>query len=71
MADEETLRARLLEAEDALHNIVTSQSVVEVDFQGHKTQFNRSNEGTLRRYIRDLKTELGEDCGSRRRRVVY
>lgn len=69
MADETTTRARLNEAEEALHKLMMGASVVEMEYDGHRTKFKATDEQKLRSYIRQLKVELG-DAQPARSRVV-
>ena len=71
MADDATLEARLAEAEDALHRLMIGVQEVSVEYDGHSTTYARGSEEKLRRYIRDLRQQLGRDTGTRFRRVVY
>lgn len=71
MADTATLQARLTEAEDALHAMMTGSQEVSVQYEGHAATFTRTSEDKLRRYIDSLKRQLGLPTGRRSRRVVY
>ena len=59
MADKATLQMQLSEAEGALHRLMTGAQEVSVDYEGHSATFTKANEAALRRYIRDLKRQLG------------
>lgn len=71
MADTATLQARLDEAEDALHRLMIGASVVEVSYEDHQTKFTRADEAKLRRYIQQLKRDLGLPVASASRRVAF
>lgn len=71
MATEEVLQARLEEAEAALHKLNMGQSVVSVSYEGHETQFNRTNVAQLERYVRKLKKGLGISVGALSRKVYF
>ncbi|MEL6960380.1 MAG: gpW family head-tail joining protein [Pseudomonadota bacterium] len=72
MADQEKLRAHLTEAEDALHRLNMGMLEVEVSYEGHTTKYSPASEARLRRYIRELKTKLGETSGAgMSRRVTF
>lgn len=60
MTKSETLQLRLDQAETALHDLLTGAQVVRVEYDGDTQEFTRSSEGKLRRYIRELKTSLGQ-----------
>lgn len=71
MADDAVLTARLAEAEDALHRLLTGAQEVSIEYEGSATTYSRSSEAGLRQYIRELKKQLGQPVASRSRRVVY
>lgn len=71
MATDEVLQARLEEAESALHKLNMGQSVVSISYEGHETQYNRTNVAQLERYVRKLKRELGQPVGSLSRKVYF
>ncbi len=71
MATDEVLQARLEEAESALHKLNMGQSVVSISYEGHETQYNRTNVAQLERYVRNLKRELGQPVGSLSRKVYF
>lgn len=71
MADTATLEARLSEAETALHDLMMGATVVRCEYDGGSTEFTRTSEDKLRRYIASLKRDLGQDVSARTRRVVF
>jgi hypothetical protein len=71
MADTETLEARLEEAEDALHQVMTGQSATVTGYDGHRTEYKPADEGALRRYISSLKRQLGRVQAPGSRRVIF
>lgn len=71
MADTATLQTRLTEAEDALHRVLTGQSVTVVGYDGHRTEYSAASAGDLRRYIATLRRQLGQGETSGSRRVVF
>jgi hypothetical protein len=67
--DTETLQARLTQAEDALHQLLTGAQVVRIEYEGDTQEYTRASEDRLRRYIRELRVALGQipkRTGSRR-----
>ena len=55
-----TLEERLADAEDAYHNLMTGQSVVEVrDGNGELVRYNAASATRLAAYVQDLKRQLG------------
>lgn len=55
-----TAAQRLVEAEDAFHNLVTGTSArVVVDQNGERIEYTAANTGKLRQYIEELKREIG------------
>ena len=72
MADTATLQTRLTEAEDALHRVLTGQSVTVVGYDGHRTEYSAASAGDLRRYIATLRRQLGQGTAAPgSRRVVF
>lgn len=61
-----TTAQRLVEAEDALHQLLTGTSArVVVDQNGERIEYTAANAGKLRAYIQELKQEIaGEPIGS-------
>lgn len=56
-----TYTARLAEAENALHLLLTgSQARVVVDSNGERVEFSAANAARLRAYIDELKSMLGK-----------
>jgi hypothetical protein len=56
-----TLNERLIEAEDAYHQIMTGQSVVEFrDQNGELVRYSAVNANRLAAYIQSLKIQLGQ-----------
>lgn len=64
MTDTATLTARLAEAEDALHRLRTGAAVVEIRTETETVKYAATNEGSLMRYIGELKAAL---AGRKRR----
>lgn len=50
-----TTNAKLLEAENAMHLLVTGQRVVSIARDGKNVVFQQSNKAELERYIQSLK----------------
>jgi len=71
MADTATLQTRLTEAEDALHRVLTGQSVTVVGYDGHRTEYSPASAGDLRRYIATLRRQLGQGATPGSRRGVF
>ncbi len=69
MADPATLQARLDEAEQALHELLTGRRAVTVDYDGTRTQFTAAEEAKLRAYIDELKRQLGTPDAPKRRAI--
>lgn len=69
----ETLQARLIEAQDALHALETGQQTVSVALaDGTRVAFTPATVANLRRYISDLLGEITALTGNgRRRKGVY
>lgn len=61
-----TAAQRLVEAEDALHQLLTGTSArVVVDQNGERIEYTAANSGKLRQYIQELKQEIaGSSLGS-------
>jgi len=54
-----TAAVRLVQAEDALHKLLTGRSTVECrDSNGASIVYSRTNIGSLRAYIEQLKAEI-------------
>ncbi len=74
MADLATLEARLTEAEDALHQLMTGARVVEVRRDdGTSARWSEAQAGELRRYIAYLRREIARAKGVRPRppRLIF
>ncbi|MDD9738437.1 gpW family head-tail joining protein [Marinovum sp. SP66] len=70
--DKATLEARLTEAQTALHALMVGQSATVVGYDGHRTEFAPVDEVKLRRYIQQLKRDLGQvGPGGMSRRVRF
>lgn len=54
-----TTEEKLAEAEQAYHDFVTGQHVVRCTVNGRVVEFSQSNIDVLRRYISDLKAQVG------------
>jgi len=61
-----TAAERLVEAEDALHQLLTGTSArVVVDQNGERIEYTAANVGKLRAYVQELKQEIaGQTLGS-------
>jgi len=68
MADLETLKTRLVEAEEAWHALQTGARVVEVRRDGKLVKYQASNRGELASYVAELKRqiEVAEDAAAGR-----
>lgn len=64
-----TCTERLAEAQQALHDLVTGQSVVRIAFEGNVTEYQPSDVAKLRAYIGDLVAECGDGDAATRRRL--
>lgn len=65
MADLATLQARLLDAENALHDLSTGKGVAAVsDQNGERVEYNRASLPMLRTYIAELRWKVGELTGN-------
>jgi hypothetical protein len=69
MTDLVTLQARLAEAETALHQVVTQQRAVSVEYDGRKVSYSMANVGNLRAYVAELRDQVARLTGTRRRRA--
>lgn len=58
MADVDTLKTRLAEAEAARHALATGQRVVDVWRDGRRVKYQESNKADLAAYIDDLTTRI-------------
>lgn len=69
MPDSVTLNARLVEAETALHALLTGRREVKVQFamgdSSREASFTPANVAELRAYIADLRRQLGQPTGRR------
>jgi hypothetical protein len=72
MADVETLRTRLAEAETAMHALAMGTRVVEVVRDGRRVKYSESGKGELSAYIDSLTRQIealeGASSGSLPRR---
>lgn len=64
-----TLTARLAEAESALHGLLVGKATVQIAYDGESVTYSQADEGRLRRYIAELKGNLGSGSGAYRRGV--
>lgn len=68
MTDLTTLRKRLLEAEDALHRLMTGELEVTVSVGGYgATTFTQTDIDKLNIYITKIKLDIAKKQGRRRR----
>lgn len=63
MTDLVTLRARLTEAEEQLHKLLTGTSVVEVSRDGRRIIYSRADINALRTYVGQLKSDIAAQTG--------
>lgn len=63
MTDKEKLQARLDQAENALHLLMTGQQQVEVQYDGHTVKYTSATSSGLRAYITELEVKLGKKKG--------
>ncbi len=57
-----TAAQRLVEAEDALHQLMIGESArVVVDQNGERVEYTAANAGKLRAYIAEIKAEIADD----------
>jgi hypothetical protein len=54
-----TLEQKIIEAEDALHELSLGRSVVTVTRDGKSLTYNAANRVDLERYLANLKSQLG------------
>lgn len=72
MTDTETFTARLAEAEEALHRLLTGSQEERVRHGDSEVAYTQAKISDLRAYIAELKVQLGLTGGKRRaRRVVF
>lgn len=66
MTDLATLQARLTEAEEACHALMTgAQTTVVRDSDGNEVRYTPSDAGRLQAYIAELRRQIGRRDGSR------
>ena len=72
MADLEILKARLEEAETARHNLMTTGTTAEVQYEGRVVKYTRADAASLDTYIRGLRDQISmaEGTTTRRRRAI-
>ncbi|BAK75398.1 gpW protein [Pseudogulbenkiania sp. NH8B] len=70
MTDLTTLRQRLAEAEEALHQLQIGSKRERISRGGTDITYTRANIGDLRRYIADLKAEVARAEGARPTRTA-
>lgn len=63
------LTARLTEAESALHKVMIGGGTASIAYDGESVTYTQTDEGKLRRYIAELRAQLGLGCGPYRRGV--
>ena len=63
MPDETVLRARLDEAEAALHALAIGAREASIAVAGHSISYTAADMNRLRAYIDDLRSQLGERSG--------
>lgn len=61
-----SLETQLLEAREAMHNLMTGQAVVRIQRDGKNVEFSQANRKDLAAYIASLESQLGS-AGRRRR----
>lgn len=70
MADISTLQIRLGEAETALHRLLTGSMRERISRNGTEITYTRAETDKLRSYINDLKMQIEQAAGGRRRGIV-
>ncbi|TPE47236.1 gpW family head-tail joining protein [Amaricoccus solimangrovi] len=72
MADLETLKTRLEEAEAARHRLMTTGAAIEIQYDGRVTRYARADAPALETYIRGLRDQIAAAEGgtTRRRRAI-
>lgn len=63
-----TTAQRLVEAEEALHKLLTGQKMVSMSYEGRTVTYTQQNIDALKQYIRDLKSEIAQAAGTSSRR---
>jgi cephalosporin hydroxylase len=63
-----TTAQRLVEAEEALHKLLTGQRTVSMSYNGRTVTYNQQDIGKLQEYIRQLKSEIAQEAGTSTRR---
>lgn len=71
MTDTATLQARLEEAEGVLHDWIMGSRETAIAYNGRSLTYNQTNEAVLRRYIAELKRQLGQASGLRPLRPFF
>lgn len=71
MIDPAVLQERLTEAESALHKLILGESEVKVAHTDTDVTFRKTDEGKLRAYIMELRTQLGIATRARPLRPVF
>lgn len=61
-----SLETQLLEAREALHNLMTGQAVVRIQRDGKSVEYSQASKKDLAAYIASLESQLG-GAGRRRR----
>jgi hypothetical protein len=71
LSDDEraVLSARLSAAQAALHSLMIGKSAVTLSYDGESVSYAQADESKLRRYIGELKSQLGLAAGPYRRGV--
>jgi len=72
MADIDTLKARLADAEAALHELEMGVRAVKVSFgPGKSVEYTAASVSSLRAYVNRLRDEIARASGARRRGPIY
>ena len=71
MATTDELQTQLDDAQTALHNLMTGQGTVRIEYEGKMVIYTPANIGNLRAYILELQVQLGQKPGRSRSISVY
>jgi hypothetical protein len=71
MATTDELKARLCDAETALHKLMTGQKTVRFTYDGKEVMYTPATAADLRAYIQELQVQLGQKPSRSRASRVY
>jgi hypothetical protein len=71
MPTTETLEARLVEVENAIHELNMGDKEVEIEYEGSRVKFSPTNLQKLQRYKNSLMRQLGQPVAPGSRRVTF